>query len=374
MGWFSWLWNKRRDLEKLEAEVRRNTTPASLAGLADKYMQAGESNNAVETARRAIERFPESPRVRDMHANIMRLHNQQLLNKLQKELETRPQASTYARLADIYYREMHDLNRSLELAREGLAKFPNFEDLHLINGQIRYVRYAADHLTKDGMHCLEHLEAAVKLNPMNYKANAIMARVYTEVGAYDRALPHLDAILKFAPDDSAARTLQTKLRGLQPLGDDLEDLFKAVEAIGGPADATRALASLFPVEYTKGQAPPGRLDVQTAAANITDFRRVDGAKAAIVMDEQGKVIGSFSASGSSAELAEMVWTLYTTSEDSARRMDIGSFNRGSLESPGVRLHMVEAGRHVIAVATAKSTRDESVRIAMNAYIDTVLKG
>ena len=374
MGWFSWLWNRRRELEKLEAEVRRNTTPAALAVLAEKYMQHGEFNNAVETARRGIERFPESPRVREMHASILRLHNQNLLNKLQKEMETRPTATTYARLADLYYREMHDLNRALELAREGITKFPNHEDLHLINGQIRYVRYAADHLAKDGARCLEHLAEAVKLNPMNYKANSIMARVLVEIGAYDRALPHLEAILKFAPDDGPARTLLTRLKGLKPLGTDLDDLFTTVERNPGPADESRKLAAMFPVEYTKGQAPPGHLDVQTAAANITDFRRVDGAKAALVMDEQGKVIGSFSQSGSSAELAELIWTVYTTSEDSSRRMDIGSFQRGMLESPGMRLHMVEAGRHVIALITAKNTRDEAARAALNSYIDTVLKG
>ncbi|KAF0241865.1 MAG: hypothetical protein FD180_4218 [Planctomycetota bacterium] len=373
MGWFSWLpWNKRRDLEKLEAEARKNMSPATLSILAEKYYQSGEYNNAVECVRRAIERFPDSPKVKEVHAQIMRLHNQQTLAKLQKEIETRPKAETYARLADLFYRDMNDLNRALELANEGLEKFPDNEDLHLLTGLIRFVRYQADRLSQDGLKCIEHLEAASRANPMNYKACAMLARMFTEVGAFDRTTVQLNNILRFAPDDEKARRLLDKLRGMEPLGTDLEDLFKSVQ-LGGPNQDCRDLANVFPVEYNKGQAAPARLDSQLAASHVADFKRVEGAKAALVMDESGTVIGSFASSGSSAELAEMIWNIFTGSEDSARRMDIGSFKRGILEAPGMRLHMVEAGGHLIAVVTSKTTRDEIVRSALNAYIDTVLK-
>lgn len=373
MGWFSWLpWNKRRDLEKLEAEARRNTSPATLTVLAEKYYQSGEFNNAVECVRRAIERFPDSPKVKEVHAQIMRLHNQQTLAKLQKEIETRPKAETYARLADLYYRDMNDLNRALELANDGLEKFPENEDLHLITGLIRFVRYQADRLSQDGLKCIEHLEAASRANPMNYKACAMLARMFTEVGAYDRAATQLNNILRFAPDDGPARRLLDKLHGISPAGTDLEELFKNVQ-LGGANEEARALAEIFPVEYNKGQAAPAKLDATLAAKHIDDFKRVEGAKAAMVMDETGKVVGSFAASGSSAELAEMVWNIYTGSEDAARRMDIGSFKRGILEAPGIRLHLVEAGGHLIALVTSKQTRDEIVRTALNSYIDGVLK-
>jgi tetratricopeptide (TPR) repeat protein len=375
MGWFSWWpWNKRKELEKLEAEVRRNCTPAMLSLLAEKYYQHGEFNNAVECARRSLDRFPDSPRIKEMHAQIMRLHNQNSLSKLQKELEgRRATAETYARLADLYYRDMNDLNRALELANEGLTRFPQSEDLHMITGQIRYVRYQADHLAQDGLKCVEHMEEAVKVNPMNYKALATLARLFTEVGAYDRATQTCASIQRFAPDDAAATTLCTKLQGVEPLGTDLEDLFKTVGAAGGPTPESRALADAFPVEDRQARAT-GRLDPKTAAANITEFRRIDGVRAALVLDEQGKAIGSWAASGSSAEVAELVWNIYCTSEDSGRRMDIGSFKRGILEAPGMRMHLVEAGHHLVAVVSTKAVRDQVIRDSLNSFIDAALRG
>jgi cytochrome c-type biogenesis protein CcmH/NrfG len=374
MGFWSWLLGKRRELEKMEADVRRNPTPGTISALCDMYLQKGEGNNAVETARRAIQRFPDSPKIREMHAKILRLHNQNALNKLQKELENRPQATTYSRLAEIHFAELNDANRALELATDGLEKFPQSEELHMIASKIRQVRYMTDKLAKDGLKCVEHLEAAAQLNPMNYKGNALLAHLLTQAGAYERAQAPLQAILRFAPDDGPARTLLEKLRGVTQASSDLEDLFKALESAGGPSEEAQALADLIPVDTPTVTAVTGRIDAQAAATNIEGFRRMDGAKAAMVMDEQGQVVASFASSGSVAELAQTVFMIYSTSEDSGRRMDIGSFKRGILESPGMRLHLVEAGGHIVAVATGKATRDEVVRASINSFIDSVLRG
>lgn len=373
MGWFSWLpWNRRRELEKLEAEVRRNMTPAAICTLVDKYQQQGEVNNAIETARRAIDRFPDSPAIRDMHVRVMRLHNQNALNKLHKELETRPTAQTFVRLSELYMKEMNDLNRALELGADGLSRFPDDEDLHLINGWIRLARYQSGRLASDGLKCVEHLEAATRANPMNYKALATLTRLLTEVGAYDRAMIPLNAIMRFAPEDASASSLIGRLQGLPPLGTDLEDLFKTVERSSGPTPENKSLADAFPAEATKASLA-ARVDEALAGQRVADFKRVDGVRAALVMDQGGKVVGSLVQQGSAAELAEVVHAIYAVSEDSSRRMDIGSFKRGILEAPGMRLHMTEAGGHVIAVITTKSTRDEVIRNAMNSFIDSVLK-
>src|SRR5262245_21004209 len=126
----------RRRLEALEHEVLSNPTPQNMVALAESYARAGDLRHALDVAKRAVEKFPDSEGCARTYQLVRKQQFATELQELRRAIRTSPTQQHYERLATIYLSELGDRNTALEVAMEGLHKFPSSESLHLICSQV----------------------------------------------------------------------------------------------------------------------------------------------------------------------------------------------------------------------------------------------
>ena len=68
--------SRRRQLDDLEREVLANPTPQNMVSLIERYMAAGQEDKALEMAKKACEKFPNSEKVQVTFQNVRRLQLQ----------------------------------------------------------------------------------------------------------------------------------------------------------------------------------------------------------------------------------------------------------------------------------------------------------
>lgn len=364
---------KNPEIERLETELRTAATPLTFASLAERYIAGGEPDRAYETAKKGAELFPDSERVLSTFHNIAKGRFQSKILDLQKQITEKPSAMAYGVLADLYYRELGDRDRALEIAREGIVAYPDKEDLHLMNGMIRFDRFHEDYLAYDAARTFEHLERAVTLNPQNYKALRLLASLCAEVGAYGRAEKHLNALLRVAPEDENGRALLSKVKGLvKEPEDDMETLLQSVEDRGDLSEQSRAL---FPAKQSTrfSGLPPAELE-RRMKEELGVLQQTEGVSAAVVLNHTGAAVCGFVPPEIAQPLlAEVMHSLHEMAEDVSKRMDIGAFSGGAIEMPGGNVLLVEIRRYVLAVMTSASAKSSAVQAAVEKYLDAVLR-
>ncbi|MBI3099870.1 MAG: tetratricopeptide repeat protein [Planctomycetes bacterium] len=364
---------KNPEVERLEAELKTAATPLTYASLSERYIAGGEEDRAYETARKGAELFPDSERIQTTFHNIAKGRFKAKILDLQKQIIDKPSAMAYAVLADLYYRELGDRDRALELAREGILAFPDKEDLHLINGLVRYDRFQECYLAHDAARALEHLEKVAAINPQNYKALRLLANLCASVGAFSRAEKHLNALLRVAPEDENGRALLSKVKGLgKESEEDLEALLQTVEERGELSEQARAL---FPAKATTRVLELSTADLERRLREeLNLLKQAEGISAAVVLNHHGATVCAFAPPEMAQPLlAEVMHSVHEMAEDVSKRMDIGGFSGGSIEMPGGTVTLTELRRYVLAVLSAPTARAESVQRIIDRYLDAVLR-
>lgn len=377
MGLFDSV-RRNRELEKLEREAAQNPSPLTLSTLAERYIAFGETEKSLEVAKKAVEAFPDSERVVTTYRYIMRTHLQARIAELQKSIDKNPTPTGFGRLAELHYKDLGDRDTAMEICRRGLAMYPRDEGLHMIQGKIRADRFHEDFQAKDGMQAVEHLERVAKLNPQNYKALIHLSKLYLEVGAYAHAQATVEMIRRVSPEDETARTMLEQLSGLPKRDLATEDVdlqFREVEARGGLDEAGKAQAARY--DTVVQRRPLGaafKLDAEKLAPILRKFDELDGLIAAMVVTADGRPISAHGAGGAPLDrLAQIAHAIYLTSEDASKRMDIGAFQRGTIEGAFGRLHLVMFRQLLLCVFTNLATKNEPVANAIERVLDALAK-
>ncbi|MEK7867241.1 MAG: tetratricopeptide repeat protein [Planctomycetota bacterium] len=375
MGLFENM-RRRREVEKLEEQARTNPGPNTFAELAEKLLAYGEETRALDVAKEASAKYPASEHVHTTHQYILRTHLQNRIRDLNRKLAQNPTPGDYAALAQLYYKDLGDRDAALETCRRGSVPFPNDENLHLVDGLVRYDRFHEDFLAKDGQRAVEHLEKAASLNARNYKAHALLAQMFVEIGALGRAKESLKTVLRLAPEDDRARQMLARVTSAAPgtaPETDLEQLFLDVERRGS---LTREARAMVAGESEKGGTERlGRVDESKLAPLLGRFDTVEGVRGALVLTRAGETLASKAGSGISADtLADVVRQVYDVAEDSSKRMDIGSFVRGTIGGPFGTLHVVELRSLVLAVLAAPEAKQEQVVESIDKCLDLLASG
>lgn len=374
MGLFESL-RRRREVERLEEQARTNPGPNTFVELAEKLLAYGEESRALEVAKEATAKYPASEHVQTTYQFILRTHLQNRIRDLNRRLVQKPTAADYAALAQLYYKDLGDRDAALETCRRGSVMFPNDENLHLVDGLVRFDRFHEDFLAKDGLRAIEHLERAAALNPNNYKAHALLAQIFVEVGALGKAKESLRAVLRIAPEDERARQMLARVEAAAPTAGaevDLEAMLLEVEKRGSLTKEARALVT--GEAGTPGTERRSRVDETKLAPLLGRFDAVDGIRGALVMTRHGEALASKAAGISADVLANVVRQVYDVAEDSSKRMDIGSFVRGTIDGPFGALHVVELRSLVLAVLATPQAKQELVTETIDKCLDLLASG
>ncbi len=371
MGLFD---TKRRQLDDMEREVLGNPTPQNLVSLVERYMAVGDEAKALDVARKAVDKFPDSEKVQTTFQNVRKIQLQAEIQRLNKDLRTNPSKGQYERLSDLYHRELGNRNKAFEIALEGLGKFPNSDGLHMVSGLIRMDRFHQDHLANDFTEAMRHFQKASTINPNHYKALASMARLYCEVCVYDKAIPVLDQVLRANPGDDHAAALRALVEANRDSASkDVDDALMEIESNRTLSPLGLEAAKIFDPNTQAGAVP--QVNHQKIGAFLETFQSMSGYKCSAVLSPAGERIAAHSRGVVPVEqFIQFIKGAYQCSEEGARKMDIGSFVSGELETSIGRVAIAEWKSFIIGILADQPAKKEDLDRAVERFVSFLSVG
>jgi tetratricopeptide (TPR) repeat protein len=352
-------WKQKRELKRIARQVKRSLSPGPASALVEKYIDSGLLEDAEEIAKQGVGLFPFSNTVQAAQRHLKKAKYYDQLRRLIDQIKEKPSPTLYAMLAELY-NELGETDRTLEVCREGIKQFPNYEGMYLIMGKIRYNRYLKEELTKDGMLAVDFFEKALAINGRDYKTLVRLGEIYIELGMRTKALEKLKSVLYFAPEDESARKLMERVQTLppeQPL--DIEECFNQLHKKRSQQE---------------GRERRSRLSEQDIESRLWNFAEVPGILAIICTAEGARKFASRIVKKGVNEDALCVGLgeIYSAAQDSSLRMDIGSFQQGILYGSAIQVHIFRFENLVFAVTASAQAKADAIQTAIDNFIDNQL--
>ncbi len=333
-----------KELRRLEARVRQTPSPSTFIDLGQVYINLGMHERTLELADEGLALFPQSAELRKLRRFAHKTRLNQRIRELRGQLASSPRAETYQELAGIYL-EIGDLESVQQTCEECLRRFPGETGVLLILARAWLSTFYRDLSARAGLAAVAHLRHLVRAEPRSAVAHRLLAEVAFRVGAGRMARRHVDELYRLDAVDAEVETMRDELG--DPAGeDDLEALFHAVERRGA-----LARAPLFPT--TRGSAPLRRADTafDRARAALVHVTSLEGVrKAAYIRGSKALVRGDIR--DSKDGFLRISRVVARSAQRAARRMDIGSFNKGVVDADGQRICLCSYGEVLAAVACA----------------------
>jgi tetratricopeptide (TPR) repeat protein len=279
--------------------------------------------------------FPTSERLKKI-LNFAKKHRlQDEIARLRRELATRPSPLVYSQLAEIY-QELGKAEQALGICEECIEKYPLNENPYLIIGEVRLGRFFSDLIAHDGLQAERQLRRVVKLNQQNVKAHMFLAQLAFAVGAYEESVKSIDSVLALSPGVPDLEAFQAGLAkrkgGEEDEGLTVADRIRQVEHLGSLVNQPDDFPGgrILPQHDAAGQA---KLDEKALGQSMREIGRTPGVTNAVVVDREGQTLAGYTDAESIPvdAFTELVTEVVATSEDAARRMDVGKFQWCSLE-------------------------------------------
>lgn len=361
------LFDTRKRLQELEQEVQRSPTPVNMVNLIEKYLATGQDDRALDMAKKAVDRFPDSEKCAAAYENIQRMRLQRDIVELNQAIRRTPARTHYERLADIYLQELGNRNKAYELALEGLQKFPQSDGLHLICGQVRMDRFHSEFVANDFTEAVRHFETASQINASSVRALTSLGRLYAEVGSFDRAKDYLDRASKAGQIDSGTERLIRYVDSKAGATADVDDQLVEIENRRGLSPEGLEVRKIFePV-------PRGGTVLQISPIKIEEFLSrlgtMPGYRASVVITREGQAVAAHSAGQVARDkFTLLVQAILRCCDDASKRMDIGAFVNAEIETSVGRVSIAEWKNFIIGILADAPAKKGEVDAAIEKFI------
>ncbi len=351
----------------LEHEVHANPTPQNMVQLAESYARMQDWQHALEWARRAVEKFPDSEKCALTYQTIRKAEMSNSIAELKRAIRTAPTQQHYEKLAGIYIEELQDRNGALETAMEGLTKFPSSDGLHVICSKVRMERFHTDYAANDASEAIRHAEYALKMNPESMLALQALARLYAEAGAYDKSKPYLDAYTKANSSDEAMKQLLKLVDAhVTESADNFDDALAEIEMKHSLGQVGFEMLNIF---------QPGRhaTTVSVSPAKLESFLRgfeasMHGYKCSMVMNRDGTLMAGHSRGMVPQDkFVALVQNIYRQGEDASRKMDLGDFRDGEIKTSLGTVKIAEWKSLVLGLLADQPAKQEDFNRAVEKF-------
>jgi tetratricopeptide (TPR) repeat protein len=358
LGFFA-RWKAKRELKKAIKRVKKHPSPKAAGDLIEKYIAAGQLENAALMAKQSLEYYPASPSIRESYRLFKKAKYQNEIRNLTLQIKERPNPSAYAMLAELYG-EIGETDKTLDICREAIRKFPDYEGTYLIVGKIRHRRYREEGLPRDGLLSVEFFEKALKLNAKNYKTLMQLGEIYLELSMPIKASEKFKSVLYFAPEDERAKELLAYAQSLTPETDsDVEDQFKVLKT-QRDAQTVERRTSRFSIEELNDK--------------LVNFSTFPGLFAIVITTSNGRKLATrIDAPQLDEEISrDAVAAIFKAANDSALRMDIGGFEQGIISGQHYIMNIFKFENLVCAVLASSQVKPEIIQVAVDSFVDDYL--
>jgi tetratricopeptide (TPR) repeat protein len=341
-----------RELKRLEARVRAEPSPTTFVDLGQVYINLGMIDDALRVAEEGLALFPNAEELRKLRKYTRKNKINARIRAARTRLNSRPDAALYRELAGLYL-ELGDLGAVVGTCEEGLRRYDKDVGLLFLLGKARLTVFYRDLIAREGLAAVEALERVLQAEPDHAQARQLLVELLYRVGALGHARPHLQYLQRKAPQDSEIVALAASLAANEaPAEGNLDVLFHDAEStatlMSPPAVKTRVVTRVAS-EGTIGTIR----ETLSAIAEIAGVR-----KAAYIRGTRALVKGEIR-DGRDAFL-RIVRVVTKAAQRVARRMDIGSFNKGTIEGGFGHICICSFGDVVSAVLCDQGTQTDRV--------------
>lgn len=327
---------KASPVKKLQDAAESNPSPEAFAALAQKHIELGELDQAIQVADRGLQTFRNAAKLKDIVGFIRKKQSQDTMKPLRDEIRVKPSAHAYAQLASIY-RDLGDIDQAMDLLTECTEKFTgDLPSLRML-GQVRLEIFLQEVIAYDGLHALAAFRRVRELAPEDSGTRLLLAQLYYAVGANALAVQEMKSELAKNPTALDLKTFLDDLGSPPPLEANvtIDTLVERCEETGTLVNSLQGFPRVKPGIAQRTGAPP-RINAVAASARLQDFAGTPGLGNLAILDRGGKSLAAIAGeTGLDAEaFRELAWGIELVAWGGCRRMDIGSFVRGAVTFPG----------------------------------------
>jgi tetratricopeptide (TPR) repeat protein len=344
-----------QDLGRLRRQTRREPSPSAFAELAERLISLGEHDDALRVAEEGLAAYPHADRLEHVRLYVKKSRMTGELRRLREEIQRRPTALGYSRLAKLY-RELGSHDEALAIASVCAERFPTDETAFLLQADLRRERFRSDKVAKDAIMAESALRQALRLNPHNVDARVRLAELCHLVGLREACAEHLLAARQASPSSPDLEALVREL-GDAPASDEesFAEMAERVQAQGAFAgDPSKFDGGADDAEDAGADdVDPGRL-----IAAMSVFAGHEGLRNVVVLGRQGVVVADHSGKNGLARgpFAQLVAEIRDAADDASRRMDTGALARADVEGPGGSLVVTRVQGLTIGMQYAEPMR------------------
>jgi tetratricopeptide (TPR) repeat protein len=323
-------------LKKLQAEMEENPSPEVAASLAQMHIELGQMNDALLVAEKGLQTYKNSPKLRELVRYIRRQRANEPIKRLRDEIKVKPSPAAFTQLGDIY-RDLGEIEQSLDLLVECTEKFPEEVVAFRLIGMIRLENFLQEVIAYDGLHAYRALKRGKELAPDDSNVRILLAQLYFAVGANALSVQELREELKSNSNAMEIKDFLDDLGSPPPLDKDIniEGLVERCEETGALTNSLQGFPRMKPGLAKKtGSAP--RINGVAAAGRAKELAGMPGVLNLAILDRDGKPVAAIRNEGGLEDEAfrSMAFEMAGAAGDACRRMDIGSFVRGTVAFPG----------------------------------------
>ncbi|WP_372368167.1 tetratricopeptide repeat protein [Candidatus Uabimicrobium sp. HlEnr_7] len=353
-----WGWKK-----SLEDTVKESPTVENYCTLIRSLQTKGDVTKAWEYVEQAKQKFPRSKEVSELYVTMAKNKWRPEIDRLKKLISKGSNSVAFVQLAEIY-KELGEEEESLSLCLKAIETNDKDDIPHFIVGQIRLERFYKDFFEKDGVLAREHLEKSVEINPQNYKALIVLARLYIQIGALKKADQKLRDILRFAPEDENIRNLTSVISTLEKPG--IED----VDLLLATVEQDRTLFCCL--DGGRNQKREMILSPDIFQNALDSLHSVTDILCLLVCDEEGTLIAHYARENVDFSIYyEVSSCIYQNVQNSTRHMDIGKFQRSEVSGPFGCIQMMTADNIMYTAFGSSESRSKSVYQELQKFISKI---
>ncbi len=332
MGFLDFL--QGSPIKRFEKEAADHPSPDTLAALAQKHLEMGQLDEAQRVVDEALQRFRGARVLSDLQMHVRKKRSAEPIRVLREEIAARPDPGAYAQLAGLH-RDLGEIEQAMECLSTCVERFPESEAAYLMLAQIRMESYLREVIAYDGTHALHALRRVLEISPGNSAARLLLAQFYYAVGANALCVEEMRRELENSPTAMDLKDFLSDMGTPPPLPPDLsvEDLIERSEDEGALPNSLSGFPRVSRALVAKTQPPP-RINPAAVQSRLHDLGTQAGVLNLAVLDRAGAPVASIQGVGSRPreQFLPLSTEVVRIASDACRRMDIGSFARGTVRA------------------------------------------
>jgi len=363
-------------LKKLEAEAEKNPSPESLAALARMHIDLGQWDQALLVADNGLQTFRNNPKLRELLQFVRKKQSQARVKHLRDEIRVKPSALTYSQLAGIY-RELGDVDQAIEILNECTEKFPEDSSSFRMLGQVRLENFLQEAIAYDGQHALAALHRVRELIPADSQARIGLAQLYYAIGANALAVKELRDELAANPTALDVRAFLEDLGEAPALesGVTVDALIERCEEAGSLTNTLQGFPRTRP-GIAQRTAAATKVNPGAVMAKVQELAGTPGLGNLAILDREGRPVAALhEPSGLAPEtFLELARSVQQVAHEACRRMDIGSFVRGSVSLGHSGLSFVRRRGYTFAAHYADPMKADRASAFLDDFAGKIVGG